>query len=252
MTGVPDKSFFKVRNLMVSFGSMVALKSVTFDVPRGGVFGIAGPNGAGKTTLLNVIAGAIRPTEGSVWLEGEQISGLKPMAVCHKGIGRTFQIPVVFPTLSVFNNIKIGMTFGHTSGKKRLKTIGEIIEFVGLNGKEEMIAGNLDLYSRKLVMLGAALATGPKVLLLDEPLGGLNFQEIEKYLRVIQEVNREMGITLLLVEHLFDKLVEISHEVMILHFGEKIYLGSANTVGDDPTVIQVYLGMKHYAAGRTS
>jgi branched-chain amino acid transport system ATP-binding protein len=244
---VENGSFFKVVDLSMNFGSLAALKKVNFDVKKGSVFGVAGPNGAGKTTLLNVIAGMLRPTGGTIYLNGEAVSGLKPMVVCHRGIGRIFQIPIVFPTLSVFENIRVGMTFGHAPGKKSSKSLAEIVDFVGLHGKEHLLAANIDLYSRKLVMLGAALATEPLLLLLDEPLGGLNFREIEDYLNVVRQVNTEMGVTLLVVEHLFDKLVEVSDQIMILNFGERIHLGPSSTVADDPTVIEVYLGMKHHA-----
>ncbi len=247
MVPAESPTFFKVNDLSIRFGSLEALRGVEFEVKQGRVLGIAGPNGAGKTTLLNIIAGVLKPTSGKVSLGGEILSGLKPMEVCRRGIGRIFQIPVVFPTLTVRDNIRVGLSFGHAPGKEPSKGLSEIVDFMGLNGKEDLLAANIDLYSRKLVMLGAALATDPKVLLLDEPLGGLNFQEIDDYLKVIRQVNREMGVTLLVVEHLFDKLVEVSDEIMILNFGERIYLGSSQAVGDDPTVIQVYLGMKHHA-----
>ena len=242
-----DTTFFKVSNLDMNFGSMEALKNVNFEVEKGIILGIAGPNGAGKTTLLNVISGALSPTRGEVHLEGESIAFLKPMSVCHKGIARTFQIPAIFPTLTVLDNVKVGKTFGHAPGRKSSRDLGEIIDFVGLREKEDQLAANIDLYSRKLLMLAAALATDPKVLLLDEPLGGLNFREIDAYLRLVKEVNQGMGVTLLVVEHLFDKLVETSQEIMILDFGQQIYLGPSDKVGEDKRVIEVYLGMKRHA-----
>jgi branched-chain amino acid transport system ATP-binding protein len=242
-----DTTFFKVSNLDMNFGSMEALKNVNFEVEKGIILGIAGPNGAGKTTLLNVISGALSPTRGEVHLEGESIAFLKPMSVCHKGIARTFQIPAIFPTLTVLDNVRVGKTFGHAPGRKGSRDLGEIIDFVGLREKEDQLAANIDLYSRKLLMLAAALATDPKVLLLDEPLGGLNFREIDAYLRLVKEVNQGMGVTLLVVEHLFDKLVETSQEIMILDFGQQIYLGPSDKVGEDKRVIEVYLGMKRHA-----
>ena len=242
-----ETSFFKVINLDMNFGSMEALKKVTLEVRKGMIFGIAGPNGAGKTTLLNVISGALKPTRGEVYLDGERVAGLKPMAVCHKWIARIFQIPAVFPTLTVFDNIRVGAVFGQTSGKKSLKDLSEIIDFVGLRGKEDLLAANIDLYSRKLLMLAAALATGPKMLLLDEPLGGLNFREIDAYWELVKALNESMGITILVVEHLFDKLVEISEEMLILYFGQQIYLGPSDKVAEDKKVIEVYLGIKQHA-----
>jgi branched-chain amino acid transport system ATP-binding protein len=247
MENSEHRSFFRVSKLDMNFGSMEALKNVSFGVERGMIFGIAGPNGAGKTTLLNIISGALNPTRGEVYLDGENIASLKPMRVCHKGIARTFQIPTVFPTLSVLDNVRVGKTFGHAPGRKGSKDLSEIIDFVGLRGKEQQLAANVDLYSRKLVMLAAALATEPQIFLLDEPLGGLNLREIEAYLKLIKELNQGMGVTLLVVEHLFDKLVEISEKIMILDFGQQIYLGPSDKVGEDKKVIEVYLGMKRHA-----
>jgi len=247
MTNSKNTCFFEVSHLDMNFGSMEALKNVNFEVEKGMIFGIAGPNGAGKTTLLNVISGALKPTRGEVYLGGENIASLKPMSVCHKGIARTFQIPTIFPTLTVLDNVRVGKTFGHAPGKKGSKDFLEIIDFVGLRGKEDQLAANVDLYTRKLLILAAALATEPKILLLDEPLGGLNFREIDAYLKLVREVNQGMGVTLLVVEHLFDKLVEISQRIMILYFGEQTYLGPSDKVGEDKKVIEVYLGMKRHA-----
>lgn len=247
MANAENRSFFRVSNLDMNFGSMEALRNVTFEVEKGMIFGIAGPNGAGKTTLLNIISGALNPTKGEIYLDGEPIASLKPVRVCHKGIARTFQIPTIFPTLTVKDNVRVGKTFGHTFGRRGLRDLSEIIDFVGLRDKENQLAANIDLYSRKLLMLASALATEPRVLLLDEPLGGLNFSEIETYLKLAREVNQGMGVTLLIVEHLFDKLVEISQEIMILDFGQQIYLGPSDKVGEDKKVIEVYLGMKRHA-----
>lgn len=247
MANSKEISFFRVADLDMNFGAMEALKEVNFEVRKGSVFGIAGPNGAGKTTLLNVISGALRPTRGEIYLEREGMAGMKPMAVCHKGIARIFQIPAVFPTLSVFDNIRVGYVFGRSTKKKSPKNLSEIIDFVGLRGRENLLAANIDLYSRKLLMLAAALATGPKVLLLDEPLGGLNFREIDAYLELVMALNKDMGITVLVVEHLFDKLVQISEEILILYFGKQIYLGPSDRVGEDKKVVEVYLGMKQHA-----
>jgi branched-chain amino acid transport system ATP-binding protein len=247
MVSSTDRAFFEVSGVDMNFGALAALQGVSFEVEKGTIFGIAGPNGAGKTTLLNVISGVCKPSRGEVYLEGVKISGLKPMNVCYRGVARTFQIPVVFPTLTVLENIKIGMIFGHGPGQRSSKRISEFVDFVGLGGKENLLAANIDLYSRKLLMLAAALSTEPKLLLLDEPLSGLNFREIEDFLRVVKELNQEMGATILIVEHLFDKLVETSQEIMILDFGRQIYLGPSDTVADDPTVIEVYLGMKRHA-----
>jgi branched-chain amino acid transport system ATP-binding protein len=247
MTNSPNPPFFKADNISMNFGALAALKNVSFEVERGSVLGIAGPNGAGKTTLLNVIGGSLKPSTGEVTLDGENITGLKPVAACHQGVARTFQIPTVFPSLTVLENIEIGLVFGHAPGRKSSRKIEELINYVGLRGKENLLAANIDLFSRKLLMLAAALATDPKLLLLDEPLGGLNFREIEVFLKVIKEINREMGVALLVIEHLIDKLVEISINMIILNFGELIYFGPSEEVTENETVIEIYLGMKHHA-----
>jgi branched-chain amino acid transport system ATP-binding protein len=236
--------FLKVSNLGIEFGSLQALKDVSFEVSKGEIFGIAGPNGAGKTTLLNIISGALKPSKGEVYIDGEPIVGLKPMEVCYKGIARTFQIPAFFPTLSIYDNIRVGIVFGRKNKKEKGFSISEIIDFVGLKGKENQIASNIDLYSRKILMLAVAIATNPKIILLDEPLGGLNFQEIDIYLNLIKSLNKDHRITFLIVEHLFDKLVEISQNILILNFGQQIYIGPSNKVSEDKRVIEVYLGIK--------
>jgi branched-chain amino acid transport system ATP-binding protein len=238
-------AFFGVNSVTMAFGNLVALNDLSFEVEKGQIFGIAGPNGSGKTTLLNVIAGVLIPKSGSIYLRGDDIVGFKPREVCYKGIARTFQIPEVFPTLTVLDNIRVGLSFGHGPRKNPARDLDEIIDFVGLTGKENILAANIDLYTRKLLMLAAALATDPDILLLDEPLGGLNISEIDDYLRLVRQLNEKMGITFLVVEHVFDKLVEISERILIIDFGKKIYLGSSEEVTEDPRVIEVYLGMKH-------
>lgn len=238
-------AFFKVNNVMMNFGRMQALANVNFEVKKREIFGIAGPNGAGKTTLLNVISGALRPSGGTIFLEGKKISDLKPMEICHEGVGRIFQIPQIFSTLTVSQNIEVGLVFGKGGKKEPSRSVSEVLDFVQLSAKENLTADKIDLYSRKLLMLGAALATDPKMLLLDEPLGGLNYQEIEDYLQLIKKLNKETGTTFLIVEHIFDKLIELSQRVLILDFGEPIYLGFSKEVMEDPKVIEVYLGMKN-------
>jgi branched-chain amino acid transport system ATP-binding protein len=245
MVDLENRTFFIANNVNINFGALKALKNISFEVKKGSIFGIAGPNGAGKTTLLNIVSGALKPSGGEIYLDGEKISGLKPMHVCHRGVARTFQIPKVFSTLTVLENIKVGSIFGDGSRKGRPGNVSEVIDFVGLRGKENFLVENIDLYSRKLLMLGAALATKPKLLLLDEPLAGFNSREVDDYLKLVRSMNEKMGVTFLVVEHIFDKLVEISDRIMILDFGEQIYLGGADEVAKDPKVIEVYLGIQH-------
>jgi len=233
--------FLKVQNLSQAFGAMLAVNNLSFEVHSGEVFGIAGPNGAGKTTLFNVITGFL-PGAGEVLFEGSNINNLKPHQICRKGIARTFQIPLVFSTLDVFHNVRFGAHFGNPHLKNENQVIHDAIDFVGLTGKEAAVAENVDLFHKKLIMIAAALATQPKLLLLDEPIGGLSPTEIGPLIKLIQKINEELGITLIVIEHLMKALKELSHRLMILHYGEMIRIGDPEEVMDDNEVREVYLG----------
>jgi branched-chain amino acid transport system ATP-binding protein len=231
---------FETKNISKSFGKMAALSDVSFKVEKGEIFGIAGPNGAGKTTLFNIISAIYPPTSGRVSFDGRDITGLKPHQICHLGIARTFQIPTTFHTLSVYDNIRVGATFG--SGKP--ERIPEVLGFLDLNGRQLTLARNLDLYTTKLVMLGAALATDCRLIMLDEPMAGLSIVEINNFLEVIHKVNTEKGITIIIIEHLLDILISISKRIMILSDGQMLYLGASDKVTEDRRVVEVYLGGK--------
>jgi branched-chain amino acid transport system ATP-binding protein len=231
---------FETKHISKSFGKLVALSDVSFRVEKGEIFGIAGPNGAGKTTLFNVISAIYAPTAGQVFFEGKDITGLKPHQISRLGIARTFQIPTTFHTLSVYDNIRVGAIFG--AGKA--EQVHEVLEFLDLGSRKDAPARNLDLYMTKLVMLGAALATDCKLLMLDEPMAGLSIVEINNFLEVIRKVNQERGITIIIIEHLLDILISISKRMMILSDGEMLYLGPSDKVTDDRRVVEVYLGGK--------
>ncbi len=222
------------------FGELAAVKDLSFEVKEKEIFGIAGPNGAGKTTLFNVISG-VYPSSGEIHFLGERINHLRPFQVCHKGIARTFQIPSVFSTLTVYDNIRIGAHFGNYS-KNEVKIIKDVLDFVGLSEKMHIQTKHLPLFDKKLTMVGAALATQPKLLMLDEPIGGLSPGEINQSVDLFKRINRELGITLIVIEHLMKVLMEISERMMILHNGEKICLGTPEEVAKDKQVIEVYLG----------
>jgi len=230
----------ETRGLSKNFGSLVALSNVSFQVEEGDIFGIAGPNGAGKTTLFNIIAGVYPPSSGRVFFEGCEMTGLKPHQICHRGIARTFQIPAAFHSMSVYDNIRVGATFGGGKGNR----IPEIIGFLRLDDKAHALAKDLDLYTTKLVMLGAALATDCRLLMLDEPMAGLSIVEIEHFLALVRKINREWKITIMIIEHLLDILVGISTRMLILHDGQVLYIGSPEKVTQDSRVVEVYLGSK--------
>ena len=222
------------------FGELFAVRGISFEVKKGEIFGIAGPNGAGKTTLFNLIAGALRGS-GKIIFDGEDIHGLRPDQICYKGIARIFQIPVVFPTLTVFQNVEVGAHFGTHGAQSGKESVDEIINFLELQGKENAVAGGIDLYVKKLTMLGAALATKPKLLLLDEPVGGLSPMESRHFVELVGKINQELGVTIIVIEHLMKVLTEISHRLMILSYGEQICIGPPKEVMKDREVIKAYL-----------
>jgi branched-chain amino acid transport system ATP-binding protein len=170
---------FATQAISKSFGKLVALSNVTFEVEEKEIFGIAGPNGAGKSTLFNVISGIYAPTSGKIFFEGKDITNAKPDQICRLGIARTFQIPTTFHTLSVYDNLRVGAIFG----ARRPHSADKVLELLGLEAVRDRPARNLDLYTTKLVMLGAALATDCKLLMLDEPMAGLSMVEIQNFRR---------------------------------------------------------------------
>lgn len=237
-------TMLEAKNVTKYFGKLAAVNNLSFDVNNGEIFGIAGPNGAGKTTLFNLIAGTY-PCKGDILFEGEKINKLKPYQICTKGIARTFQIPMVFPSLSVYDNIGIGAHFGGNGRDDEKNLIAEIVDLVGLKGKENIEANHLRLFDKKLTMLGIALATQPKLLMLDEPAGGLNPTEIQESVILFKRLNKEIGITLIVIEHLMKVLMGISERLMIIHDGEKIRLGEPLEVAKDKRVIEIYLGTEY-------
>jgi branched-chain amino acid transport system ATP-binding protein len=219
------------------------LSEVDLQLGTGEILGVAGPNGAGKSTLFNVIAGYFPPNHGRILFQGRDITWLGSHRVCHLGLARTFQIPQAFTSLSVYDNVRVGATFGSGyRSKPRKRTIQEVLELTGLEAFSQTRASNLDLYTTKLVMLAAALATDCRVLLLDEPLGGLSVEEMSRFLDLVQKLNQKLGLSIVIIEHLLDHLIEISHRAVILHNGSIIYNGTPEGIGRDRKVIDVYLG----------
>jgi branched-chain amino acid transport system ATP-binding protein len=233
-------AILETQRLSKHFGNLAALDGVDFQVEEGEVFGIAGPNGAGKSTLFNVITGTYPPTSGKVFFMGREISGMPPYRICSLGIGRTFQVPQTFHSMSVLDNLRIGGIFG--AGDE--SHVVDLLDFLGLQEQAHLPASNLDLYTTKLTMVGAALATECKLLMLDEPMAGFSHVEIEQFLDLIRRINGEWGITIVIIEHLLDILIGISERMMILHYGERLFLGAPEDVREDPEVIEVYLGGK--------
>ena len=237
-------SFLQVRKATVKFGALAAVNNLSFDVEKGEIFGIAGPNGAGKTTVFNMITGFYRCT-GDVILDNERINNLRPHQVCHKGVARTFQIPQLYWTLPLIENVRVSAHFGvgdRLARKDERQHIAKVIALLGLQGKENTIVNNLNLYDKKRAMLAMAIATKPKLLLVDEVIAGLRPEEYEQQMDLIRGINRESGVTVIVIEHLMRVLTRLCNRLMIMHDGRKLALGHPQEVCEDEQVIHVYLG----------
>jgi len=227
------------------FGGIQALKNVDFQVGEGEIVGLVGPNGAGKTTLFNVISGVYKPNTGAVTFYGKRIDGFSSSKICKMGIGRTFQIVRPFANLTALENVAMGAMHGKGYRlSKAKKNALKWLEFVGLLGKRDLPAGSLTLVERKTLEVARALATEPKLLLLDEVMAGLNPVEQDGAIELIRKIRKQIGITVFLVEHVMKVVMSVSDKVMVLNFGEKIAEGSPDKVVNDTKVIQAYLGVK--------
>ncbi len=241
-------NILEVKNVTQRFGELRAVDDLSFTVKKGEMFGIAGPNGAGKSTLFNMITGFYRYT-GEIIFDKVNITKLRPHQVCYKGIARTFQIPQLFLTLPVSENLKVGAYFGaHThDAESEGQNIKEVTDLLGLSGKEDIPASHLSLYDKKLTMLGVAMATKPKLLLVDEPIGGLSPMETKQFMALIQKINKELGLTIIIIEHLMKVLTTLCQRLLIMESGERITLGPPEEVCRNEKVIEIYLGRGKHA-----
>jgi branched-chain amino acid transport system ATP-binding protein len=234
-------SILKVTDLTKNFGGLRAVAGLSFDLREGEILGLIGPNGAGKTTAFNLIAGFIPPTAGEVRLGGENIVGLKPHAVVKRGIARTFQIVKPFRKLPVLENVTLA-AFLHEANRGRAETEARgILQTVGLSGQAGRQASDLTLGEQKRLEIARALATRPKIVLLDEPMGGLNPTEIDEACQLVLKI-RGQGVTVVLVEHHMKAIMRISDRVIVLHHGVKIGDGPPAGIVQNREVIKAYLG----------
>jgi branched-chain amino acid transport system ATP-binding protein len=225
-----------------SFRGLRAVHDVSFGVPAGAIHALIGPNGAGKTTIFNVIAGVLAPDTGTVRLDGRIISGLRPDRVCDAGVGRTFQLVKPFMGLSVLENVTIGALHRqHDLGKARARAAA-ILERLGLFGRRHQLAANLTLPDRKRLEMARALATEPKLLLLDEVMAGLRPTEVDVMVGFLRELNRQSGLTILLIEHVMRAVMALANHVVVVSYGEKIAEGTPQEITRHPAVLDVYLG----------
>jgi len=231
----------EVERVSKRFGGLQAVNEVSLSLPPGEILGLIGPNGAGKTTFFNCIAGAMPPTGGSVRLNGRDITGLKAHKVCRAGIGRTYQIVKPFAGLTVRDNVLVGALNRTGSMMEATRLTEEAMELTGLAEQGNMLASSLPLPRRKRLEVARALATAPKVLLLDEVMAGLNPSEVERAIELIRAI-RDRGISILIIEHLMRVIMAVSDRIVVLHHSEKLAEGTPSEIVADPRVVKAYLG----------
>lgn len=247
---------FKTDGLTKKFGGLTAVDDLSFHIDQGEIVSVIGPNGAGKSTVFNLITGVHRPNEGHCYLQGEDITGIRPYAAAKKGIARTFQLTTVFAEKTVFDNLVVGhhlrtrsgifgAIFGspreHEGEKQSFQKAEEILDFVGLDGFKDELAGNIPQEAQKRLSVGIALATDPKLLLLDEPTSGVNVEEDDSLIRIIKKI-RDSGTTICLIEHKMKMVMDISDRVIVLSYGKMIAEGAPHVVSQNEKVIEAYLG----------
>jgi len=238
-----SRVILKLQNLSKSFDSITAIDAVDLEVMQGEALGIIGPNGAGKTTLFNLITGLLKPNTGTVWFDGRDITRAPPRARCIAGIGRSFQIPHPFESLTVFENLLVAAIHGRRQREPQVvDACGEILARTGLIAFANHRAGTLNLLGRKRLELARALASGPRLLLLDEIAGGLSEAECAELVRLVEDIKKS-GVTIVWIEHIVHALVAVVSRLVVLNFGRKIVEGEPRSVMASEDVREIYMGI---------
>jgi branched-chain amino acid transport system ATP-binding protein len=238
-------SFLKVNGLSKSFGGLNVIQNLDFEVEPGEIVGLIGPNGSGKTTTLNMITGFLKPNSGTIVFMGKNIAGLPCNQVSHTGVARTFQLIKPFLEFTALQNVMVGRVYGHEPARNMRMAAWEseeILERVGLSAKASKLAKDLTLMERKRLELARALATQPRLLLLDELMAGLNHAEAEDAMQLIRKIKDDSKLTILMVEHIVKAIIGLSDRIIVLNMGAKIAEGVPQEIIHNPKVIEVYLG----------
>lgn len=232
------------KNITKNFAGLVALKEVYIQVVKNEIIGVIGPNGAGKTTLFNIIAGALKPTHGKVFLKGKEVSKKTVAELCRLGIARTYQVVRPFNSLTALENVLIGLSFGRMyppAFKKRVNEAMDILALMGLEKKANNAANTLTLVEKKYLEIARAIATSPEILLLDEVLSGLGPAETLHAMKTIRQI-QDFGVTVIMIEHVLKIIMGLCERVIVLDYGMKIAEGTPEEVADNPEVVKAYLG----------
>jgi branched-chain amino acid transport system ATP-binding protein len=235
-------NFLEIKGISKSFRGLKAVANATFEVADGGIVALIGPNGAGKTTCFNMIAGVFAPDSGQIVFENRKIQGTRPDQVCAAGIGRTFQIVKPFAGLSVLDNVIVGALHRERSVSSARVFSLSVLKKLNLDEKKDLPASSLTLPDRKRLEVARALATRPRLLLLDEVMAGLRPTECDQMVEVFRELNRADGLTILLIEHVMRAVMALAQDIVVLHHGEIIARGAPASVVRDPAVLECYLG----------
>jgi branched-chain amino acid transport system ATP-binding protein len=238
-------ALLSVRGLGKRFGGLTALHDVSFAVGAGEIVGVMGANGAGKTTLFSLIAGNSRPSAGTIEFDGAPVVGLRPDQICRRGVARTFQIVKPFPSLTVLENLRTGAMFGHAQLRRRADADAaslQVLEEVGLASFAGRPASSLTLSGQKRLEIARCVATGARLLLLDEVMAGLTPTEVAQMLATLRHLQASRGLTLLVIEHVMRALMELCGRIVVLHHGELIAEGTPAQIGDNEKVLAVYFG----------
>jgi len=231
----------EIQNAKKAFGGLVALDGMSVEVEEGKIYGLIGPNGAGKTTLFNIASGFYKPDAGEVFFRGDRVTDLESHERCRRGLARTFQIPKMFPDMSVLDNILVGALSRTKAVEHAREEADEIVDFLGMSRKKQAPAGSLRVHELKHLEIAKALATKPKLLLLDEPMGGMNAVEQDQLIELLKKISAA-GTTLLVVEHVMHAVANLCEHVLVMNAGQKIVEGATREVLANEEVIRIYLG----------